>query len=56
MAFDNPDAYAIRDLPECQGFMGLPFVVYYRGGKIVKATSGSQSKQLIEEILKQEFV
>jgi len=55
MAFDNRDAYAIRDLPECQGFMGLPFTVYYRGGKVVKATSGMQTKEQVREILDQEF-
>ncbi len=29
MAFDNPEAYVIRELPECATFRGLPFVVYY---------------------------
>lgn len=55
MAFDNRDAYAIRHLPECRGFMGLPFTIYYRDGKVVRATSGLQSKEQVKEILDQEF-
>jgi thioredoxin 1 len=51
MVFDLPDAYVIRSLPECRGFMGLPFTVYYRNGKVVKATSGLQSKQQVRQIL-----
>ncbi len=56
MAFDNQDAYTIKKLPECRGFMGLPFTVYYRDGKVVKATSGLQSKEQVREILDREFV
>lgn len=55
MEFDNPDAHVIRNAPECAGFMGLPFTVYYKNGKIVKATSSIQSKDQIKEILDQEF-
>ncbi len=55
MAFDSPDAHVIRSLPECQGFMGLPFTVYYKNGKVVTATSGIQSKEQVQEILKSEF-
>ncbi|MCB2219335.1 MAG: thioredoxin family protein [Bacteroidetes bacterium] len=51
MEFDLPDASLIRNLPECRGFMGLPFTVYYRDGKVVKATSSIQSKDQIREIL-----
>ena len=32
MEFDNPESVAIRGLPECRGFNGLPFTVYYRNG------------------------
>ncbi len=55
MLFDLPDARAIRELPECRGFMGLPFTVYYRKGKVVKATSGIQSKEQITTILDEFF-
>ena len=39
MAFDHPEAGVIRNAPECRGFMGLPFTMYYKNGKVVKATS-----------------
>lgn len=55
MEFDNPEAHVIRNAPECSGFMGLPFTVYYKNGKIVKATSSIQSKDQIKSILDQEF-
>jgi thioredoxin 1 len=51
MAFDLPDATVIRNLPECRGFMGLPFTVYYKNGKVVKATTGIQNREQITEIL-----
>jgi thioredoxin len=55
MAFDSPEAQAIRNLPECQGFAGLPFTVYYKNGKVVKATSSIQSMDQVTEILDLEF-
>ena len=51
MEFDIPDAGVIRNLPECNGFAGLPFVVYYKNGKVVKATTSIQSREQITEIL-----
>jgi thioredoxin 1 len=54
-AFDTPDARVIRSLPECRGFMGLPFTVYYKKGKVVKATSGIQSKDQVSDILDSVF-
>ena len=55
LAFDTPDAHLLRSLPECQGFMGLPFTVYYKNGKVVEATSGMQTKEQVREILDREF-
>lgn len=55
MEFDHPDAGVIRNLPECRGFMGLPFTVYYKNGKVVKATSSIQTKEMIREILDEHF-
>lgn len=55
MEFDIPDARVIRDLPECRNFAGLPFVVYYKNGKVVKATSSIQSRDQIISILDQHF-
>ncbi len=45
MEFDIPDAEVIRNAPECNGFMGLPFVMYYKNGEVVKATSSIQSQR-----------
>lgn len=55
MAFDTPEAHVIRNLPECQGFAGLPFTVYYKNGKVVKATSSIQDIDQVTEILDTEF-
>lgn len=51
MEFDHPDAHVIRNAPECRGFMGLPYVVYYKNGKIVKATTSIQSMEQVTSIL-----
>lgn len=55
MPFDIPDASVIRNLPETSGFMGLPFTVYFKNGKVVRATSSIQQKDQIVEILDSEF-
>ena len=55
MEFDAPDARVIRNLPECASFMGLPFTVYYKNGKVVKATSSIQNKEQITSILNEQF-
>jgi thioredoxin 1 len=55
MAFDVQDAHMIRNLPECRGFMGLPFTVYYRGGEVVEATSGLQTREQVQVILDRQF-
>ncbi len=51
MAFDNPEAAIIRNAPECRNFMGLPFTMYYKNGKVAKATTSIQSRQQIVSIL-----
>lgn len=56
MEFDSPDAHVIRNLPECRNFAGLPFVVYYKNGKVVKATSSIQTKEQITGILDEYLV
>ncbi len=55
MEFDLPDARVIRNLPECRTFAGLPFTVYYKNGKVVKATSSIQTREQITEILDEYF-
>ena len=55
MDFDVPVAEFIKDLPECSTFMGLPFTVYFKNGKVVTATTSIQSKEQIVEILDDKF-
>jgi thioredoxin 1 len=35
--------------------MGIPFVIYYKNGKVVKATSSIQNKTQITDILNSVF-
>lgn len=55
MEFDNPESHVIRELPEVNGFMGIPFSVYYKNGKVAKATSSIQTKEQVTGILNAEF-
>ncbi|MHA1475936.1 MAG: thioredoxin family protein [Promethearchaeota archaeon] len=55
MMFDIRDADVIRNLPEASQFRGLPFTVYYRNGKVVKATSSIQSAKDVKAIIKEVF-
>ncbi len=55
MAFDNPEAAVIRSAPECRGFMGLPFTMYYKNGKVAHATSSIQNMQQVTGILDAKF-
>ena len=56
MMFDSPEAAVIRNHPACQNFMGLPFTVYYKNGKLVAATSSIQNRTQVTAILDKEFV
>lgn len=55
MLFDSPEAYVIREAPEARGFMGLPFVMYYKNGKVVHAASSIQSPEQIKAVLDDKF-
>jgi thioredoxin 1 len=55
MEFDNPESGVIRNLPEVKGFMGIPFTIYYKNGKVVKATSSIQTRAQVTAILDKEF-
>jgi thioredoxin 1 len=55
MEFDNPQSHVIRNLPEVNGFMGIPFTIYYKNGKVVKATSSIQTKAQVTAILNEYF-
>ncbi len=53
--FDIPVASYIKSLPECASFMGLPFNVYFKNGKVIAATTSIQNKNQVVEILDREF-
>jgi thioredoxin 1 len=55
MLFDDPESAVIRQLPECANFRGLPFTVYWKDGKVVKATSSVQSRDQVQTILDASF-
>jgi len=55
MAFDSPEAGVIRNAPECSGFMGLPFTMYYKNGKVAHATSSIQNREQVTAILDEKF-
>ena len=55
MEFDNPISDVIRTLPEVRGFMGIPFTIYYKNGRVVKATYSIQTNDQVKTILNKEF-
>jgi thioredoxin 1 len=55
MAFDSPEAGIIRNDPASTGFMGLPFTMYYKNGKVAHATSSIQNMQQVTAVLEENF-
>jgi len=55
MDFDTPAAAIIKNLPECRGFWGLPYTIYYRNGKVVKATSSIQTAKEVKSVIDEVF-
>ena len=55
MEFDNPESSVIRSLPEVVGFKGTPLTIYYKSGKVVRATARIQTRKQVEAILNEEF-
>jgi thioredoxin 1 len=55
MGFDTPEAAPIRNAPECRGFMGLPFTMFYKNGKVAEATTSILNMQQITSILDNNF-
>ncbi|MDP2301707.1 MAG: thioredoxin family protein [Ignavibacteria bacterium] len=55
LEFDAPHSHVIRNLPECRGFYGIPFTIYFKNGKVVKATSSIQSMEQVTSILDEQF-
>ena len=56
MGFDTDEASPIRDASMCRGFMGLPFNVFYKNGKMVNATTSIQDREQITTILDKDLV
>lgn len=55
MEFDNPESQVVRNIPEVTGLTGIPILLYYRNGQLVKATAGIQTKDQIINIIEQEL-
>ncbi|MCK5595017.1 thioredoxin [bacterium] len=55
MSFDITAASFIKRLPECSHFRGLPFTVYFKNGKVVKATTSIQNEKEVTDILDEVF-
>ncbi len=53
MAFDGPVSHVIKSQPAVRTFQSLPFVAYYKNGKLVKATGGIQTKKQVKENLQE---
>ncbi len=51
MAFDSPIATTVKGLPDARLLSSLPFVVYYKNGKVTKVTGGIQTKKQVKENL-----
>lgn len=51
MAFDSDIAHVVKTLPEVRQFQSLPFVVYYKQGKVARVTGGIQTKKQVKENL-----
>lgn len=55
MESDNPESDVIRSWSEVQGITGIPIAIYFKNGKVIKATSELQTKVMITAILDKEF-
>ena len=55
MSFDGPAAHNIKSLPQVRHFTGLPFVIYFKNGRVVEAVSSIQSKAAVKAVLDREF-
>ncbi len=56
MGFDNPESVVIRNAPECRDFMGLPFTMYYKNGKVARATTSIQNMEQVKQHLDNHLV
>lgn len=51
LAFDSDVSHLVKSLPEVRSFQSLPFVVYYKNGKVARVTGGIQTKKQVKENL-----
>jgi len=56
MEFDNPESIVIRSLSEVDDLTGIPFTIYYKNGKVAKATSGILTKADVTAIVDKDFL
>jgi len=56
MAFDTPEAGVIRNAPECRGFMGLPFNMFYKKGEVTAATTSIQNRDQILSVINDKLI
>ena len=52
---DNPETAFVLTLPEVREFKSFPYILYYKNGQVVHATSGFQSKEQVVSTLDKEF-
>ena len=55
MLLHLPEANIIKELPECRSFKGLPYTVYFKNGKVAKATSSIQTSKQVKDIIKEVY-
>ena len=55
LEYDNPESKIVCESLNMHTFSNLPFTLYYFKGKVVKATSGIQTKEQIEKNINEYF-
>jgi thioredoxin 1 len=53
--FDDPSLFFFHTLAQVEEQEPIPFILYFRNGKVVKATSGFQTKIQVINILEEVF-
>jgi len=53
--FDDPNLFFLHAVAEVEELREIPYILYFRYGQVVKATSGNQTKAQVINILENEF-
>jgi thioredoxin 1 len=53
--FDNPFTKFLLNLPEVKNFSGIPFIIYFKNGNVVRATRNHNTKTQIAAMLDNAF-